>query len=46
VNDALDAWDVSGGASVGLEASMGVLAHGKFSLFFHHALLLHPLHPV
>jgi hypothetical protein len=35
VNDALDAWDVGAGASVGLEASMGVLAHSKFSLFFH-----------
>jgi hypothetical protein len=27
VNRALDAWDVGAGASVGLEASMGVLAH-------------------
>jgi hypothetical protein len=27
VNDALEAWDVSAGGSVGLEASMGVLAH-------------------
>jgi hypothetical protein len=35
VNDALDAWDVGAGASVGLEASMGVLAHCKLSLFFH-----------
>jgi len=34
VKNALQAWDVGAGASVGLEASMGVLAHSKFSLFF------------
>jgi len=34
VNRALQAWDVEAGASVGLEARMGVLAHSKFSLFF------------
>jgi hypothetical protein len=33
VHDALDAWDVGAGASVGLEASMGVLAHCTFTPF-------------
>ena len=36
VHDALDAWDVGAGASVGLEASMGVLAHCTFSPFCLH----------
>jgi hypothetical protein len=45
VHDALDAWDVGAGASVGLEASMGVLAHSKFSLFFHLFFFCHFILP-
>lgn len=49
VNDALEAWDVGAGASVGLEARVGVLSHCKscgpllsLALFFPHISLPRP----
>ena len=50
VNDALEAWDVRAGTSIGLEARMGVLAHCtscgpllSLALFFPSSHLLVPI---